>query len=357
MNKVVLITGTPSPVRSACAERLDRAGFSIYELRRARAEEERAGEDERIAASVVEIVNREGGLHVLINCGGYALAGAVEETVVDEARAEFEANFFSVHRVIRGVLPVMREQGSGLIINLVARTEGKAPFFGFYSASSQALRGLTKALQVELLPFGVGAALVEVSHAGREVIEARTETFDAQTSPVYWEEYRHVLESLKQEDVGIPPDTLALLIEELIGRGDLQDQNGEGNASTSEITSSFKQVTHEEEMEAISQPAVHLPQMQLEAGGLVSFEGKWALEEERMVREAIYEFEARRHLIGEEMLTERWLCTCRQLQRRTVYIANRPGLGKVFSTRTAAGLVKLIRSYKEGPLSQSPLET
>src|SRR5262249_56394675 len=92
--------------------------------------------------------------------GGYELAGALEELSFEEARAQFETNFFGVVRVVNAVLPTMRRQTQGRIVNVGSLAGLSAiPFLGFYSASKSALQGYTEALRHELKPFNIHVSL------------------------------------------------------------------------------------------------------------------------------------------------------------------------------------------------------
>jgi short-subunit dehydrogenase len=97
-----------------------------------------------------------------VNNAGYELAGALEEISIDEAKAQFETNFFGVVRMVKAVLPSMRQQKQGQIIN-VSSLSGIAsiPFMGIYSASKFALEGYTQALRLEVSPFNIHVSLAE----------------------------------------------------------------------------------------------------------------------------------------------------------------------------------------------------
>ncbi len=118
--------------------------------------------DDSVRACVEAVSSRAGRLDVLINNAGYELGGALEELLTDEAKAQFETNFFGVVRVVNAVLPLMRRQRSGHIIN-VSSVAGLSPvpFLGIYSASKFALEGYTEALRHEVKPFNIHVSLTE----------------------------------------------------------------------------------------------------------------------------------------------------------------------------------------------------
>jgi NAD(P)-dependent dehydrogenase (short-subunit alcohol dehydrogenase family) len=169
---VVLITGASSGVGQATARLLAQRGFTVFgTTRNPSTADSIAGvamlsldvrADESVGACVEAVMNRSGRLDVVINNAGYELAGALEEVSSDEARAQFETNFFGVVRMVNGVLPRMRQQKSGRIINVSSLSGLTAiPFLGFYSASKYALEGYSEALRHELKPFNIHVSLTE----------------------------------------------------------------------------------------------------------------------------------------------------------------------------------------------------
>ncbi len=196
MQKVALVTGVSSGIGRAAAAQLAASGFRTFgtvrsdspplpnvELVRLDVRDPRSIEE--CAATVFE---RTGRIDVLVNNAGGALTGAAEETTIDEARALFETNFFGVLRMTAAVLPAMRAQGGGRIIN-VGSILGflPAPFMSIYAATKHALEGYSESLDHEVRRFGVHVAVVEpaftktglghnghlVQHALREYDDAR----------------------------------------------------------------------------------------------------------------------------------------------------------------------------------------
>ena len=120
-----------------------------------------AGAAPPVGEGIEAILHAQGRIDVLINNGGYALAGAIEETTIEEALALFQTNLLGALRTCRAVLPSMRARGVGLILN-VSSLAGRIrlPFQGIYSAARFALEGVSEALRLELRPFGVRIGLV-----------------------------------------------------------------------------------------------------------------------------------------------------------------------------------------------------
>ena len=177
---VVLITGCSSGFGLLAALQFARKGDQVYATMRnpAKAGElEKAKNEEKLAIEVLQldvtdeasvtnavrqVIDAAGRIDVLVNNAGIGAHGPIEETDDDEAKEIFETNFFGALRTIRAVLPQMREQKAGTIVN-VSSLAGRVgvPFDGIYSASKFALESATEALHFEVHPFGIRMVLVE----------------------------------------------------------------------------------------------------------------------------------------------------------------------------------------------------
>jgi short-subunit dehydrogenase len=170
-NRTVLVTGASSGIGKAFAELLAVNGYRVFGTSRGANFSEINGvtmvpmdvnECESVRAAVDYIYNKAGALDVLVNNAGFGISGAVEDTTVEEAKILFETNFFGVHRVCKAVIPIMREQGQGHIVN-IGSIGGvvSIPFQAFYSASKSALASLSDGMSMELKPYGIRVTRIE----------------------------------------------------------------------------------------------------------------------------------------------------------------------------------------------------
>ena len=174
VSKAVLITGCSTGIGRATAERLASSGFTVYATARkleAIADLETKGcrtlaldvtDEESMRAAVTAIEDAEGAVGVLVNNAGYSQSGAVESIEIDEIRAQFETNVFGLVRMSQLVLPRMRAQGSGRIVN-VGSMGGKLTFpgGGIYHATKYAVETISDAMRFELSAFGVQVVLIQ----------------------------------------------------------------------------------------------------------------------------------------------------------------------------------------------------
>ena len=173
-SRAVLITGCSSGIGHACALRLRSDGWTVYATaRRPESIDDLAAagahtlaldvtDEDSMAAAVAAVVQAEGAVGVLINNAGYSQSGAVESVPPEQLRRQFETNVFGVVRMCQLVLPGMREQGWGKIVN-VGSMGGRLTFpgAGLYHATKYALEAISDALRFEVRGFGVDVVLVE----------------------------------------------------------------------------------------------------------------------------------------------------------------------------------------------------
>ena len=170
----VLVTGCSSGIGQATADRLARNGWTVYASARrleSMTELEAAGcrllrldvtDDDSMRAAVEEIERAEGAVGALVNNAGYSLSGAVESIALEDARRQFETNVFGLARLTQLVLPAMRRQGTGRIVN-VSSMGGRLTFpgGGWYHASKHAVEALSDALRFEVQGFGIDVVVIE----------------------------------------------------------------------------------------------------------------------------------------------------------------------------------------------------
>lgn len=170
---VALVTGAGSGIGRAIATTLARHCGVVYGSTRTADPADRDGvrmrrldvrSDDSVRDFVAGVLRDVGRVDVLVNAAGYQLMGALEETTLEEAQAQFDTNFWGAVRVINAVLPKMRRQRRGRIVN-VSSVFGfmAAPFMGYYAASKHALEGYSEVLRHEVRPFGISVSCVEPS--------------------------------------------------------------------------------------------------------------------------------------------------------------------------------------------------
>lgn len=174
MKKVILITGASSGIGKATARLLLQDGHIVYGASRSVEKMEDiqqlgaktlamdVSKDDSMQAGVAEIMEAEGRIDVLVNNAGYGSFGALEDTPMDEAKYQFEVNVFGLARLCQLVLPTMRTQRSGTIIN-ISSIGGKIaePHGSWYHATKFAVEGLSDCLRLELYQFNVDVVVIQ----------------------------------------------------------------------------------------------------------------------------------------------------------------------------------------------------
>lgn len=165
MSKVILITGGSSGIGKSIGEYLAERGFKVYGTSRSPEKYSNSkfpilkldvNNKETISETINIIIEKEGKLDVLVNNAGVGITGALEELPEEQIKANFDTNFFGPINVIKAVLPQMRKQHNGLIINVtsIAGYMG-LPYRSIYSASKGALELVTEAFRMELKDFNI----------------------------------------------------------------------------------------------------------------------------------------------------------------------------------------------------------
>lgn len=203
VKKVALVTGASSGIGEAVAEQLVRAGYKVYGTSRRGA---KAGErsfemlsldvtsDASVEAAVREVLRANGRIDLLVNNAGFSVSpAAAGESSIEQTRAIFDTNFFGLVRMTNAVLPQMRKQGSGRIIN-IGSVLGfmPAPYMALYCATKHAVEGYSESLDHELRTRGIRVSVIEPAYT-RTQFEANTLEPDAQL-----DEYRETREALRE---------------------------------------------------------------------------------------------------------------------------------------------------------------
>jgi NAD(P)-dependent dehydrogenase (short-subunit alcohol dehydrogenase family) len=201
-NQVVLVTGASTGIGREIAQLLAERGARVFGTARdPRSAKPIQGvemvrldvtDDASVTAAIKEIVQKAGPIQHLVNNAGYAAVGALEETSVAEAKEQFETNFFGVLRVTNAVLPEMRANRSGRIVN-ISSVVGflPAPYWGIYAASKHAVEGYTETLDHEIRRFGVRALLVEPAYTKSKI--SGNAKFPRSQLPAYAEEKKRLI--------------------------------------------------------------------------------------------------------------------------------------------------------------------
>ncbi|SJM94662.1 oxidoreductase [Crenothrix polyspora] len=171
-NKVVIVTGVSSGIGRVAAEKFAQRGCQVFGTVRSIAKaqpipgvkfvEMDVRDDTSVRRGIQSVIDQANRIDVLVNNAGMMMLGAVEETSLTEAASLFDTNVFGILRITKAVLPSMRAQNSGRIIN-ISSVLGflPAPYLGIYAASKHAVEGLSESLDHEVRQFGIRVVLVE----------------------------------------------------------------------------------------------------------------------------------------------------------------------------------------------------
>src|SRR5437764_838248 len=172
---IALVTGASSGIGEATAKRLAAAGYKVYGTSRRGAQPGQRDfrmlaldvtSDESVEAAVKELIRIEGRIDLLVNNAGFGVApGGAEESSIEQAKAIFETNFFGLVRMTRAVVPHMRRQGSGRIIN-IGSVLGflPMPYGALYAATRHAVEGYSESLDHELRTRGIRVSVIEPAY-------------------------------------------------------------------------------------------------------------------------------------------------------------------------------------------------
>ncbi len=226
MSKVVLITGASSGIGKSIAVFLSKKGYTVYGTSRNPKKKEELSfklisldvlKVETIKNAISLIIQKEGRLDVLVNNAGMGITGPIEDTPTDEMKRVFNTNFFGAIEVMKAVLPQMRMQNSGTIINVtsIAGYMG-LPFRGLYSATKGALELITEATSMEVKKFGINVVNVAPGDFATNIAAGRYHTPVFENS-AYKKNYQNNLDlmDLHVED-GMSPIEMAKSVYQII---------------------------------------------------------------------------------------------------------------------------------------------
>jgi len=175
-------------------------------------------DDGSVNSAIADIVRFESRLDVVINSAGYGLAGALEDTSVEEAKGQFETNFFGVLRVCKAALPIMRRQSRGYIVNVgsIGGVLG-IPFQSMYSASKFALEGMSEALRMEVEPYGIRVVLIQPGNYHTGFTANRVTAIKSDHASEYYDIFARSLSVMEKDELDAPePEEVARVIDRAI---------------------------------------------------------------------------------------------------------------------------------------------
>ncbi len=221
---IALVTGASGGIGKAITETLAANGFYVFAAARRMDRLENLRSDsieplkldvtdpDTIHDAIQQIQSTKGRIDVLVNNAGYGLYGTLEGLQPEQIRRQFDVNVFGLGQMTQAVLPLMRSQQSGTIVN-IASIVGKVslPFAGWYSASKHAVEALSDALRLEVKPFGIKVIVIEPGAIKTEFDDVALETLDQCNDPeayqVQKQRFRQIIEDSYRDAPG--PDIIA----------------------------------------------------------------------------------------------------------------------------------------------------
>jgi len=230
-NKTILVTGASSGIGKACAQLLYEKGHTVFGTSRKKESADTSSDNihmvtmdvtqpDSVLEAISTIIDLEGKIDVLINCAGAGISGAIEEADETEINWQMDVNFLGSIRTIQAVLPGMRKQGKGMIIN-VSSIGGLIglPFQGFYSASKFAIEGISEALEKELNPFGISVVVVQPGDIATPFTQNRVFNTKNGTASPYQSLFTKAIAIIEKDETGgLSPAKVAEKIAQIISK-------------------------------------------------------------------------------------------------------------------------------------------
>lgn len=231
MEKVALVTGSSSGIGYETSLALAKDGYHTFasmrnvnkgeKMKQISKEEDLpieiieldVNDEDSIKSAIKKVVEVSGRIDVLVNNAGYGQFGCTEDVSIDDFKKQFETNFFSIVRIIQNVAPIMRKQGSGIIVNIssVAGRMG-LPGSPAYISTKFALEGLSECLRYELGMFGIKTTMIEPGVIKTNFFDSMKIT-ESKIDPKYKELTDHILAGLKMmAEMGTPPSQVAKVV-------------------------------------------------------------------------------------------------------------------------------------------------
>ena len=229
MEKVAIVTGSSSGIGFETSLALAREGYFTYATMRDTTKSNKIKEiaqkenlkinvleldvdDEKsVKSAIAQILDQKQRVDVLVNNAGWGLWGCVEDVSIDEFKEQFETNFFSIIRLIQEVVPTMRKQGSGTIVN-VSSVVGRIgfPASPAYISSKFALEGLSESLRFEFAPFGVDVIIIEPGVIKTNFMKNMKMAKKSELDTIYKDITTKVVSGVKMMvEMGTPPKEVA----------------------------------------------------------------------------------------------------------------------------------------------------
>jgi NAD(P)-dependent dehydrogenase (short-subunit alcohol dehydrogenase family) len=225
MNKsVILITGASAGIGRQCANHLARAGWTVVGAsRRGTSGDSWSGvemdvdRNDSVTGAFQRIDAEHGPVNAVLACAGWGLAGAAEQTSIEDAKAQLETNFWGAVRVVQAALPRLRARGGGhvIIMSSIGGIVG-IPYQAFYSASKFALEGYAESLAYEVAPFNIHVTLVEPGNFKTDFTGARKKVEGVVDDP-YAAACRKAITVMERDETnGADPADVAKVVEKVL---------------------------------------------------------------------------------------------------------------------------------------------
>jgi short-subunit dehydrogenase len=222
--KIVLLTGASGGLGTAIAKTLSKNNFKIYGTGRKPIDSPYyipvymdLTDEKSIKEAVEFVLQKEEKIDILINNAGIGITGSIEETEIDSVKKAFQVNLFGMMSLIQAVLPVMRKNNSGIIINIssIAGYTG-LPFRGIYAATKAAVMRMTEALSSETKSMNIKVIDIAPGDFKTNIAEGRIYTELQEQSP-YYSDYKRILKMIDEEVMsGLEPVVLGNKVEKIL---------------------------------------------------------------------------------------------------------------------------------------------